>query len=512
MIAPTMAVPALDSATRSQRTAFAAVALGLLGLGLLFQAEIASAVRTWMDSTAYNHCFLVIPIAAYLIWDRRAVLRGLTPAPLPAVALAGLPVGLAWLLSERLGIMEGRQLAAMTFVELLFLVVLGWRYFWALSGPLLYLYFLVPFGEFLVPKLQDVTTLFTVWGLTLLHIPFYSDGYTFDIPEGSFVIAEACAGLRFLIASIAFGCLYALLMYRSPVRRILFIAASVVVPIIANGFRAVGIIALGHYLGSAQAAETDHVLYGWIFFSIVILLLTALGLPFRQDGEQHDQPDPGPTSRRLAIGTALAGAAAVAVVAAFGPAAAAQFDRMAAAVPEATLPAPPDGSRCVAQPVAAGEPGTPSVQHLVCGGLPVTLQVMLFNARTTSGPVLAEQRRLSGANAEDVATTWLPIPEPGAHVWRLVTTDKPARVAAVSMWIDGRPGAGGISMRVRQARNSVLGGGPAPIVVSITPDADWSNITVAQNQQLAQGLADLLQRETWLSSLPEALAASGAGR
>ena len=287
MNAPTLAAPKLGVAARSQRTAFTILSLGLLGLGLLFNAEVTAAVHIWMASTAYNHCFLVVPIAAYLIWDRRAVLRGLTPAPLPAAALAGLPVGLVWLLSERLGIMEGRQLALMTFVELLFLVVLGWRFFRAFAGPLLYLYFLVPFGEFLVPKLQDVTTLFTVWGLALLHIPFYSDGYNIDIPEGSFVIAEACAGLRFLIASVAFGCLYALLMYRSPLRRILFIAVSLVVPIVANGFRAVGIIALGHYLGSAEAAATDHVLYGWIFFSLVILLLTALGLPFRQDNEQH---------------------------------------------------------------------------------------------------------------------------------------------------------------------------------------------------------------------------------
>ena len=45
---------------------------------------------------------------------------------------------------------------------------------------------------------------------------------------------------------------------------------------------------LGHLLGSAQAAATDHVLYGWIFFSIVILLLIVIGLPFRQD----DQPEP----------------------------------------------------------------------------------------------------------------------------------------------------------------------------------------------------------------------------
>src|SRR5581483_9036774 len=93
----------------------------------------------------------------------------------------------------------------------------------------------------------------------------------------------ACAGLRFLIASIAFGTLYSCLIYRSFTRRALFMLASVIIPIIANGFRALGIVVLGHVLGSAQAAAADHILYGWLFFSIVILLLIMAGLPFRED-------------------------------------------------------------------------------------------------------------------------------------------------------------------------------------------------------------------------------------
>ena len=179
--------------------------------------------------------------------------------------------------------MEGRQLVAVSFAELLFLVVLGKRLWWAMAGPLLYLYFLVPFGEFLTPKLQDITTWFIRHGLEILGIPAYIDGYIIEIPQGTFFVAEACAGLRFLIASIAFGCLYALMMYRSPVRRGVFILVSIIVPIIANGFRGIGIVYLGYLLGGAQAAAADHMIYGWVFFSAVILLLIALGLPFRQD-------------------------------------------------------------------------------------------------------------------------------------------------------------------------------------------------------------------------------------
>ena len=270
-----------------------AASIGVVALGLLFHAEVASAVYVWSISTAYNHCFLVIPIVLYLLWDRREVLRDAIANPMPMAALAGIPLAMAWFVAERLGIMEGRQLIAMSFVELLFFIVLGARLWWQLAGPLLYLYFLVPFGAFLTRPLQDITTIFVDHGLRILHIPAYITGYTIEIPEGTFLIAEACAGLRFLIAAVAFGCLYALIMYRGWLRRAVFIAVSIVVPIVANGFRALGIVTLGHLLGSAQAVEADHVLYGWVFFSIVILILIVLGLPFRQD-----QPVPAPQHPR----------------------------------------------------------------------------------------------------------------------------------------------------------------------------------------------------------------------
>ena len=57
-----------------------ALALGLLALGVLFHAEAAAAVQVWIDSTAYGHCFLVLPMALYLAWDRRASLVGVPVA------------------------------------------------------------------------------------------------------------------------------------------------------------------------------------------------------------------------------------------------------------------------------------------------------------------------------------------------------------------------------------------------------------------------------------------------
>ena len=263
--------------------------------------------------------------------------------------------------------MEGRQLAAIAALELMALATLGWRLFRALRAPLLFLVFLVPFGAFITPALQQFTAGFIVRGLNVLGVANYATDYTIEISAGVFYVAEACAGLRFLIAAVAFGVFYALLNYRSPGRRLLFVAASVVVPVLANGVRALGIVVLGAILGSANAAAADHVIYGWVFFSLVMLLLVAGGMPFRED-----PPDPAPSGQPGAASAEIRpawAAAAVVLLLAAGPAAAMLLARQAtpALFTEALAFAAPPG--CTVDPRAGAHPaGAASDYHPVLRG------------------------------------------------------------------------------------------------------------------------------------------------
>lgn len=258
-------------------------AAGLLGLAGAFHAEIAAALGIWSSSTAYNHCWLILPIALWLAWVRRERLAGELAAPTALALIPALASGAAWLLAAKLGIMEGRQFGALGVVLSWFLGVFGWRLTRAFAVPLGFLVFLVPFGEFLVPLLQRVTAWMIVGGLSVLGIPHFVDDLIIEIPAGTFFVAEACAGLRFLIASLAFGALYAAVMFQSPGRRVVVLVLALVVPVLANGLRALGIVVLGHHLGSAEAAAADHLIYGWVFFTVVILVLILAGLPFRED-------------------------------------------------------------------------------------------------------------------------------------------------------------------------------------------------------------------------------------
>ena len=430
--------------------------LALALFGALFREEIVAAVRTWETSTAYNHCWLVLPVVAWLAWVRRDRLAALRPVPSPLFAFLILPPAVVWLLSERMGIMEGRQLAAIGILWGMALSLLGWRLCKAMAAPLLYLIFLVPFGAFAVPLLQSVTAQLVELGLRALGIPHYVDSLVIETSAGTFLVAEACAGLRFLIAALAFGALYAVTLFRSPGRRLAVLVAALVVPVLANGVRALGIVVLAQHLGSAEAAAADHVVYGWGFFSAVILLLILIGLPFREDTASAGvptvaarHPGAGPTVPRLVASTV-----AVALLASAAPALAAALQGAGGGAPMTGTPRLSAVAGCT-----ASEDGT-----LECGGLTATARLLVFPARITWAGVAATRRRLLGE--EDEAFPFR-IPT-GTVTWDGRQSPDGTDTAAASAWLDGQVVGDGLRSRATQAVNSLRGDGGLPVVLAIT--------------------------------------------
>jgi exosortase A len=476
------------------RAAWIALGLSSLALLLLFQAEVVAAVTTWENNAAYNHGWLVLPIALWLAWGRRQRLSVLPPVPTPAFALLAIPCAIAWLLAERMGIMEGRQLAALGLFYTLSLAVLGLRLNLAMAAPLAYLVFLVPFGEFTVPMLQTITAWMVDVALNLTGIPHYVDSLIIEIPAGTFYVAEACAGLRFIIAALAFGALYAFVVFRSPGRRAIVMFLALVVPIVANGMRAFGLVMLGHFQGSAAAVAADHVLYGWVFFSIVILLLILAGLPFREDAgpprpaTPPAEGTPGFRPARLAMAALLAlGLAGI------GPAIATTLD---ARVTEPRMLAVPlratDG--CVALPDGQG---------LRCGTASVAAQITAFSPNTTWRAVSAERWRLVGSTSDADVTHDIALPGEGG-LWRARQTADRATIVAVASWLDGRPVGDGLRSRAAQARNSLLGGGGSPVVASITLQAPEGGVVASTAAR------DRAMLEVLLAGQAEGLAAQAA--
>ncbi len=274
----------------------ALLALALVAaLIALFWPSFLSMVEIWERSETYTHGFLVIPISLWLIWGRRHEVMSLQPVPdrraLVLLALAGF----GWLMADAGGVRVVEQLALITILIAAVWAVLGWAVFMALFFPLMFLYFAVPMGEFLIPHLMEFTADFTVSALQLTGIPVYREGTFFSIPSGNWSVVEGCSGLRYLISSFTLGTLYAYLTYRSLGRRLLFALAALIVPVFANGGRAYMIVMIAHLSGMRLALGIDHYIYGWVFFGIVMLLLFWIGSFWREDEHGADKDQTGKT-------------------------------------------------------------------------------------------------------------------------------------------------------------------------------------------------------------------------
>jgi exosortase A len=257
---------------------------------VLFWPTSVSFVNAWATNDTYSHGFLIIPVALYLTWNRRAQLISLRPEPafclLPVIAtFAG-----TWLLGHLSATEIVQQLAMVALIIATIWGIVGTAVARALMFPLSFLVFAVPVGAGLIPALQDFSAWIVVKLLDYSGIPVVLEGHFITVPFARWEIAEVCSGLRTLIACVTMGFFYAGLTYRSWNRRLLFMAASVIAPILANGLRIYGVVVLGYLVGNPVAVATDHVVYGWALTSLVILLLLVLGRRWREVPETGQRP------------------------------------------------------------------------------------------------------------------------------------------------------------------------------------------------------------------------------
>ncbi|MGO4381854.1 exosortase A [Pseudoduganella sp. RAF53_2] len=306
------------AAPNGMRNALLVAAVMLLPI-LIYWSTAASIVAIWERSGTFAHGYVILPISLWLIWRQRDVLETLPVKPFwPGLILVA-GCGVAWLLADLVEVQIVKQYAFAAMMPLTVLTLLGTRIARAAAFPLLFILFGVPVGESLIPPLIEVTANFTIDALRMTGIPVLREGNSFSIPSGNWSVVEACSGLRYLISSITLGFLYAHLTYRSRWRQGLFVLAACVVPVLANGMRAYMIVMIGHLSGMKLAVGVDHLIYGWVFFGLVMLLLFWIGSFWREDREEPARASAAPAPVAMAaVPVPRIAAAALALLAAAG--------------------------------------------------------------------------------------------------------------------------------------------------------------------------------------------------
>lgn len=435
------------------------IAAALLLPLLAFFGTAHSIVAIWQRSDTYAHGYLILPVSLWLIWRRRAELQSRPARPYWPALPALLGCGALWLLAGYGEVQIVRQYALAAMLPLAALAILGPAVVRPIAFPLCFLLLTVPFGDSLIAPLVDVTANLTVAALRLTGVPVLREGSFITIPSGNWLVAEACSGLRYLIASFTLGCLYAHLTYRTRWRQCLFVGFAVLMPVAANGARAYLIVMIGHLSGMRLAVGVDHLIYGWLFFGLVMLLMFWCGGFWRQpaaDAAVASPPPPAPpigtTSSAYSASPSreLAMVAAVALCLGVWPAYAALTERGAAAFATAATAAAAttaqataalDGFRAAAPAVAPftdwtpafGPPSAELSRWYAGAGQPVGLRALLYRQSKDGAKLISSGNRLLPENA------------PG---WHLAGTD----------WRDEAVSAGR-TLRLRESRLSGPRGG-----------------------------------------------------
>jgi exosortase A len=497
------------------RRPLAMLVLLVIALLLLYRQTALGMVTIWWRSGTFTHAFLVPPIVLWLAWHRRVMVVPLTPRPVPWLALPIAALGAVWLFADFAAINAVTQFTLVAMGVLLVPAVLGWRVAREMVFPLGFLFFCVPVGEFLLPQLMDWTAKFTVVALRLSGLPVYQEGLQFIIPSGQWSVVEACSGVRYLIASAMVGTLYAYLSYHSTRRRLGFIAFALALPLVANWARAYLIVMIGHLSGNTLAVGVDHLIYGWLFFGIVMLAMFLIGARWAQP-ELPLVPPPRDVAA-VASGAGAGWAATMAVLLALSlPITAGVLLRQGHSAPIAALPAVSVEPGWVDQTVPSDAwipdfEGANAVLHQEFTGPAqvgaassrVGLHLQYFRDQDYERKLVSSSNAVVSAEDKHWAVTgrgqasFSPVTgSSGAPVPVMTTQVRASSLDAVTAprmlvwhvyWINGQPMTSALQARVQGALGRLQGRGDDAALVLVYTEAD----------ELAPQRLNLFLRQHW---------------
>jgi exosortase len=234
-------------------------------------------VGQWIAVPDYSHGFLVVPLAAFFLWSKRA--------EFPRGSLRPDVLGILLML-----LASALRIAAGWFF---LLPIDGWTIplwvagaVWALLGrqslrwslpAIVFLWFMIPIpfaaeGYLSVP-LQALTTKLSTAGLVMLGQSALSEGNTIWLGDHQLFIEEACSGLRIFVGIFALAFAFALFSRWSWWQRALAPIAALPIAIVANVARVIVTGLLFEYASSDATKHVSHDLSGFIMIPFAAALL-----------------------------------------------------------------------------------------------------------------------------------------------------------------------------------------------------------------------------------------------
>jgi exosortase len=245
---------------------------------ICYAPVLYSLVRQWATDDDMGHGFFVPLVAGYIVWQRRAELAAVVPAPnwwgLALVLWGGAQLYVATLGAELF-------LARTSFVITIFGTVVflgGMPLLRAILFPLALLFLMVPIPAIIYNQITFPLQLFASRvaesSLALLGIPVLREGNILELANQRLSVVEACSGIRSLLTLTFLSLVYAYFFDSKVWMRGVLLVATVPIAITANAARVTITGILTEY-DPDLAEGVFHTAEGWVIFMVALAMLVA---------------------------------------------------------------------------------------------------------------------------------------------------------------------------------------------------------------------------------------------
>jgi len=256
----------------------------------IFREEINGIVRQWLTNPSWSHCFLIPLFSLYFLnQGKDEILAIKEPRPSWFVGLFCLlfflilhPVNIVML-----KFMYGKPLTMIAVIGSVVLFTGGWKilkYTWL---PVAYLFFAVPlpgrlYFQLTNPMRQLAAQVATVVLNLVPQLEATVQGSTIDVVyqsvrmEPGLDVADACSGMRLVMAFVALGVAMAYLHWRPIWQRLVLLASTLPIAIFCNIVR-VTITGFIYILGNPKYAQgIYHDMLGMLMLPLAFILYGGL--------------------------------------------------------------------------------------------------------------------------------------------------------------------------------------------------------------------------------------------
>ncbi len=250
-------------------------------LFVIYLPALQELVITWATDDNYSHGFLIPVVCTYLAWGKRKEIAAL-PKQIDSR-------GLFLVIAGMLLFVVANGAAEYFTLRVSFVMCLTGLLWYFFGGKLIriiwfecfFLLFMIPIPYVLYYSvafpMQMLATKITVVALKFLGAAVIQQGNIIHIADYSLEVAEACSGVRSLMALIALGALYAHSTQEKLVPKALLFISTIPIAVIANVFRVLVTSILVYTISPAAAEEPVHSIMGMMVFVVAFIMLFIFG-------------------------------------------------------------------------------------------------------------------------------------------------------------------------------------------------------------------------------------------